>query len=353
LREKHSHNVQKNGPPDWGEPAKLAESHCHALEYELPLEVTRTPMAYVFGSREPMKDHARRIGFIAKSGLPLLIEGECGSGKEALAEMVHELSAAGGEFGRILCRQMGPVVNLAAGNGNGAVDLGQTYASARGTIFLKNVHVLSGAMQEQLLSALEQAAEPRNGTPAARLISSATEPLEGLVSRREFNAALYYRLSVYRIGLPPLRERLEDIPELFSEMLRRAANGSGATPAISSRMLEALMVYDWPGNLRELQNIARTFVVTGDAEEIIAELDGRLRMRPAVLAPRHASLSLKEQVKGASQKLESEIILRTLERHRWNRRRAAQSLKISYRSLLYKMKNCNLRVEAQATPEGE
>ena len=90
-----------------------------------------------------------------------------------------------------------------------------------------------------------------------------------------------------------------------------------------------------------------------DAEEIIAELDGRLRMRPAVLAPRHASLSLKEQVKGASQKLESEIILRTLERHRWNRRRAAQSLKISYRSLLYKMKNCNLRVEAQATPEGE
>ena len=300
-----------------------------------------------------MKDHERRIGFIAKSGLPLLIEGECGTGKEALAEMVHELSAAGGEFGRILCRQMGPVVNLAPGNGNGAVDLGQTYASARGTIFLKNVHVLSGAMQEQFLAALEQAAEPRNGTPAARLISSATEPLEGLVSRREFNAALYYRLSVYRIGLPPLRERLEDIPELFSEMLRRAANGSGATPAISSRMLEALMVYDWPGNLRELQNIARTFVVMGNAEEIIAELDGRLRMRPAVLAPRQASLSLKEQVKGASQKLESEIILRTLERHRWNRRRAAQSLKISYRSLLYKMKNCNLRVEAQATPEGE
>jgi two-component system response regulator AtoC len=310
-------------------------------------------MAYVFGSHDPMKDHERRIGFIAKSGLPLLIEGECGTGKEALAELVHELSAAGGEFGRILCRQTGPVVNLAAGNGNGAVDLSQTYASARGTIFLKNVHVLSGAMQEQFLAALEQAAEPRNGTPAARLISSATQALEGLVSRREFNAALYYRLSVYRIGLPPLRERLGDIPELFSEMLRRAANGSGAIPSISSRMLEALMLYDWPGNLRELQNIARTFVVMGDAEEIIAELDGRLRMRPAVLPPRQASLSLKEQVKGASQKLESEIILRTLERHRWNRRRAAQSLKISYRSLLYKMKNCNLRVEAQAAPEGE
>jgi two-component system response regulator AtoC len=300
-----------------------------------------------------MKDHERRIGFIAKSGLPLLIEGECGTGKEALAELVHELSATSGEFGRVLCRQTGPVVNLAAGNGNGAVDLSQTYAAAHGTIFLKNVHSLSGAMQEQFLTVLEQAAEPRTDTPAARLISSATQPLESLVSRKEFNAALYYRLSVYRIALPPLRERLEDIPELFSEMLRRAVNGTGAKPSIPSRMLEALMVYDWPGNLRELQNIARNFAVMGDAEEIIAELDSRLRMRPAVLPPRQPSLSLKEQVKGASQKLESEIILRTLERHRWNRRRAAQSLKISYRSLLYKMKNCNLRVEAQATPEGE
>jgi DNA-binding NtrC family response regulator len=310
-------------------------------------------MAYVFGSHDPMKDHERRIGFIARSGLPLLIEGECGTGKEALAELVHELNGASGEFGRILCRQTGPVVNLAAGNGNGAVDLSQTYASARGTIFLKNVHVMSGAMQEQFLTALEQAAEPKNGPPAARLISSATQALESLVSRKDFNAALYYRLSVYRIALPPLRERLEDIPELFDEMLRRAVNGSGSTPSIPSRLLEALMVYDWPGNLRELQNIARNFAVMGDAEEIIAELDSRLRMRPAVLPSRQPNLSLKEQVKGASQKLESEIILRTLERHRWNRRRAAQSLKISYRSLLYKMKNCNLRVEAQATPEGE
>jgi len=324
-----------------------------ALEYGLPLKVTRTLMAYIFGSHDPMKDHERRIGFIARSGLPLLIEGECGTGKEALAELVHELSVGGGEFGRILCRQTGPVVNLAAGNGNGAVDLSETYASARGTIFLKNIHVLSAAMQEQFLAALEQTTQPRNGTRTTRLISSATEPLEGLVSRREFNAALYYRLSVYRIGLPPLRERLEDIPELFSEMLRRAANGSGAPPSIPARMLDAMLVYDWPGNLRELQNIARTFVVMGDAEEIIAELDSRLRMRPAVLPARQASLSLKEQVKGASQKLESEIILRTLERHRWNRRRAAQSLKISYRSLLYKMKSCNLRVEAQAAPEGE
>jgi DNA-binding NtrC family response regulator len=233
--------------------------------------------------------------------------------------------------------------------------LSQIYEGARGTIFLKNVHVLSAAMQEQFLTALEQGdSQEDDARPAtARLISSATESLEGMVSRHEFNAALYYRLSVYRIGLPPLRERLGDIPELFAAMLQRAANGSAPEPPVPARMVDALMGYDWPGNLRELQNIARTYVVTGDAGEIIAELNSRSRMRSAVLPAQASSLSLTEQVKGASQKLESEIILRTLERHRWNRRRAAQSLKISYRSLLYKMKNGNLRTEPQTASEGE
>jgi two-component system, NtrC family, response regulator AtoC len=310
------------------------------------------PMAYVFGCHDRMKDHERRLGFIARSGLPVLIEGECGTGKEAFAELLHDLSGAGNGLTRILCRQSGPVVHPSGGNG--PVELSQIYEGARGTIFLKNIHVLSPAVQEQFLTALEPGDSPAGDIrpTTARLISSATEPLEGLVSRHKFSAALYYRLSVYRIGLPPLRERFGDIPELFDEMLRRCANGGSAAPPVPPRMLDVLMSYEWPGNLRELQNIARTFGVTGDADEIIAELNSRLRLKPAVLQTRPGDLSLKEQVKGAAQKLESEIILRMLERHRWNRRQTAQSLKISYRSLLYKMKNCNLRVEVQATPEG-
>ena len=114
------------------------------------------------------------------------------------------------------------------------------------------------------------------------------------------------------------------------------------------------MAYDWPGNLRELQNIARTYVVTGDDEEIIAELSSRSRVSPIFCASRATkSVRSRNRCKGASQKLESEIILRTLERHRWNRRRAAQTLKISYRSLLYKMKSCNLRIEPQTTTGGK
>ena len=142
-------------------------------------------------------------------------------------------------------------------------------------MFLKNVNRLSPAEQEQLLLALEEVADLEgNGGPpvGVRILSSATESLEPIVSRGRRNPALYHRLSVYRICLPPLRDRREDIPELFGQMVRRAANGNGAPPAPPSRLLDALMEYDWPGNLRELQNIARTYAVMAQADEIIAEL---------------------------------------------------------------------------------
>jgi DNA-binding NtrC family response regulator len=132
-------------------------------------------------------------------------------------------------------------------------------------------------------------------------------------------------------------------------MVGNALNGSAAPPPVASGLLRALMTYDWPGNLRELQNIARMYVVTCDAGEIIEELKSRSHRTSLTFSVSPDQRSLKEQVRGASQRLESEIILRTLDRHRWNRRRAAQTLQISYRSLLYKMKSCNLRTE----PEGE
>jgi two-component system, NtrC family, response regulator AtoC len=313
-------------------------------------------MPFIFGNHRVMKDLERRVGSIARSRLPVLIEGASGAGKEALAELLHNISGMGAEFTRILCRKTGPMVYSAPSIVNGGGDLGAIYLAARGTVFLKNIHLLAPAEQEQLLAALEQAADSADGKDepvvAARLVSSATEPLEPFVSRGELNPALYHRLSVYRICLPPLRERREDIPELFDHMVRRAANG-GAPSSATPSMLDVLMDYDWPGNLRELQNIARTYVVSAQAEEIIAELSNRSRLTPVALQADRDGRPLKEQVKGASRKLETEIILRTLERHHWNRRRAAQTLQISYRSLLYKMKSCNLRVQRQTAAEGK
>jgi two-component system, NtrC family, response regulator AtoC len=302
-----------------------------------------------------MKELERRIGSIARSRLPVLIEGASGTGKEALAELLHNISGIGTGFTRILCRKTGPVVYPASSMVSREADLGEIYPAARGTVFLKNIHLLAPLEQEQLLAALEQVADYGDGkdeAAAPRLLSSATEPLDPLVNRGELNPGLYHRLSVYRIWLPPLRERREDIPELFGHMVRRAANGGAPSPP-TPRMLDVLTAYDWPGNLRELQNIARTYVVSSQAEEIIEELNNRSRLTPLAMQAERDGRPLKEQVKGASQKLETEIILRTLERHHWNRRRAALSLQISYRSLLYKMKSCNLRVQRQTASEGK
>jgi len=314
-------------------------------------------MNFVFGSHERMRDLERRIGFIARSRWPVLIEGASGTGKQALAELIHNLSGDNTRFTRIICRKSGAVAYSSVPGGNGAADWQDVYGKASGTVFVKNVEMLSPAEQDQLLVALEQAADSqdREGEKLtmARVLSSTTESLDLLVKRGELNPALYHRLSVYRICLPQLRERREDIPELFDHMVRRAVHDSGTPIPATPRLLDALAAYDWPGNLRELQNIARTYVVSASADEIIAELSSRLRLQPPALAAPRDSRSLKEQVQGAARKLESEIILRTLERHHWNRRRAAQSLQVSYRSLLYKMKSCNLRTQQETAPEGK
>jgi len=356
MHEKHSHNVQKNGPDGKPLQRQLFGDNVTGFGTEIALpSIQKNPMMpFLFGSSEKMKELERRIAFISRSGLPVLIEGACGTGKESLAERLHEQSGIKGDFVRVLCQPSGLVVR-GPGKSSEVSDPGQLYASVRGSLFLKNVHLLSSDAQQQFLSAVEQSSEfdqSHTEAAAARLISSATETLEESVEHRGFLSALYYRLSVHRVSLPPLRERIQDIPELFRLMVLRAANGTTPAPAISSRVLDALMEYEWPGNLRELHNMARTCVATGDTEELIAELASRTKAPLTANAAEGAHLSLREQVRGASQKLESEIILRTLERHRWNRRRAAASLRISYRALLYKMKNCNLRIEPQSAREG-
>jgi DNA-binding NtrC family response regulator len=288
---------------------------------------------FIFGTSEKMRELERKVRSVALSGLPVLIEGEGGAGKEALARHLHALSGRTGEFFRVFCAQ--------------ARQLGALRFNASGTTFLKHVRLLPPRSQEQVLAALERGASS-DRDPVIGLVSSACKPLEELAVRGEFLPDLYYRLSAYKIYVPPLRERIQDLPELFADMVARfTVNGESAPTLRTHGLMEALMSYDWPGNLRELQNIARACVLSQFPGEIAADLRSHARQpdteRPA---------SLKEQVRSTSRKVEAEIILKALERHRWNRRRAAESLKISYRSLLYKMKSCEIRATAQMQPEG-
>ena len=299
-------------------------------------------MPFIFGDSDNMRELDRKIASIARSDLPVLIEGESGTGKEALAVHLHLLSARDSNFIRFYCR---PRV---------LQDLGHEFrglcSNARDNfIFLKHVHLLSPELQEQFLDVLELANQA--DAPVVRLVSSTTTSLQQLVIRGEFLASLYHRLSAYKIYLQPLRERIQDLPALFGDMLERFAPGD-RQPVLPppAAVLAALMTYGWPGNVRELENLARLYATSLDSDEILAELRSRSELPQRSSEATHGVVSLKDQVRQASMKLESEIILKTLERHRWNRRRAAQVLNISYRSLLYKMKHCEIRAAAKVHP---
>jgi DNA-binding NtrC family response regulator len=288
-------------------------------------------MPYYFGSTAKMLEMDRKIHFIAGSIEPVLIEGESGAGKQTLAQYLHHASSMPGQLLRIVCGHHSVTTQLERFEGPG-------------TVFLKHVHLLPAALQERLLLALEY-----DGAGGRRLICSAYEGLEQLVSKGDFLPELFYRITAYRVLVPPLRERSRDIPELFVRMMEEMQNGEERkTPPPSPAIMEALCGYSWPGNLRELSNTVRNYLLDPNADSLMSEIVGRSTVQAAGKTD-EAQLALKDQVRRASRRLEAEIILRTLERYRWNRRRTAQSLKISYRSLLYKMKEFNIRGDANGT----
>ena len=291
-------------------------------------------MDFFFGFTEKMRELEWKAEPIARSYMPILIEGETGTGKERLARHLHLLRATGGHLVKFLCDSspgevFGGIINKEEA-------AGRLREASQDTFLLKRVHRLPSPVQERILLLLDEIRDP-----FPFLISTAGDSLEQLAAGGRFLPELLYRISAYRILLPPLRERREDIPQLFRLMLSEAADEKGApAPAPDARELDILADYSWPGNLRELQNVARGYLLAPGA----AALEREINARRAILKTRNPA-ALKDQVKQASKRVEGEIILRALEQHRWNRRRTAEALQISYRSLMYKMKNCNIRTE--------
>ena len=295
-------------------------------------------MDFWFGQTDRMRDLQNKAAQIARSYVPILIEGETGTGKERLAQHLHELRAAGGRLVRFLCDSAPSVV---FGETACSGEMGLEEAS-RDTLLLKRIHRLPVSAQERVLLWFD---EIRGPYPF--LISTTSDTIERLAAPERFIPELLYRISAYRIALPPLRERRQDIPQVFRLMLAEIGQQMDVRVVMPNlRAMEALMDYSWPGNLRELQNLARQFLLMPDSSALEIEMESRrqsvLRSRPS------GSPALKAQVKQASKQVEGEIILRALEQHRWNRRRAAEALRISYRSLMYKMKNCDIRNEMGA-----
>ncbi len=206
-----------------------------------------------------------------------------------------------------------------------------------GTVFLEEIGDLSSGCQAGLLDLLPQLETNGNGSRRARLICGSARDLETDVKQGRFREDLYYRISGVCLRLPPLRQRKEDIPCLVNFFLAKYAQDFGRpAPILSAATQKLFNEYSWPGNIRELEDAAKAIVALGDESVAMGGL--RAMLTKSDRFGNGEQVSLKQASRAASRQAEKELILRVLNRTRWNRRRAAQELQISYKALLYKLK---------------
>jgi len=210
------------------------------------------------------------------------------------------------------------------------------------TIFLDRIDELDLENQKALLSILPDGEIDEDGAYRARIIASTSRDLEKDIDSGRFRRELYFRINGVCLRLPPLRDRKEDIQVFMRHFLAKHAGELGReATALSEAELEFLVTHDWPGNIRELENLARRIVLLGDFGKALEELGGMRRLE-STQAEQPLAFSLKAAARTASRRAERDLIAKALERTHWNRKRAARELQISYKSLLYKIKQTGL-----------
>jgi two-component system response regulator AtoC len=288
-------------------------------------------MDFVEGGSPSMRGVEAVMREVAQSEVPVLLLAERGAGKKATARRVHDLSRRGGQSFR--------VVSCATLESAKFEELaGQAGLLGEGTVFLEELAELSAEGQAWLLQALTRGNGNNGRSPSLpRLICGSARDLEAEVRVGNLREDLYYRISGVCLRLPPLRQRREDITMLMEHFLRKYGRDfQRAVPALSEETQRLFQEYSWPGNVRELENAAKAIVALGDERVAMGGLRAML-LRPD-LGGNGSRVSLKQVARAASREAEKEIILRALTRTRWNRRRAAEELQISYKALLYKLK---------------
>jgi len=305
---------------------------------------------------------------VADSELTVLIRGESGTGKEIVARMLHALSGrSDSTITKVNCAAIprdlleAELFGYEKGAFTGAhkTKPGRFEVANKGSIFLDEIGDMPLELQSKLLQVLEQQEFVRVGGinnihVDVRIICATNKNLEDAIRRQLFRDDLFYRLNEITIHLPPLRERREDIPLLANHFLRKYNELYQKDRAeLSQPTMNMLMRFAWPGNVRQLENLIKQVVVRGDesiAEELLtagvpatipnrADKYSELSDEEAEIA---ASYSLKKRVGLAIAREEKQLISEILNKTNWNRRKAADLLEISYRSLLYKIKEYSL-----------
>jgi len=277
------------------------------------------------------------MGDIARTNIPVLVVGESGSGKQMFAHRIHLLSLhADEEMAKVACASM-KLEEFSA-------ELERQASRRVGTVLFDEIGELDPACQRHLLHSLPDGDEhPRPQTLTARVISTTSRNLDEEMCAGRFRSELFYRMNGVCLRLPPLRERKKDIPSLAEFfMVKHAMLFRRPRRALSSRTLEIFLEYNWPGNIRQLENVVKNIVALGDEDLSVAELAASLSEKHLPASNQRWD-SLKAAARAASREAERELILRALERTHWNRKRAARELQISYKSLLYKLKQIGLQ----------
>ena len=287
---------------------------------------------FVEGLGQSMKALEGVTRELARSEVPVLLLAERGAGKRATAERIHQMSAHQAEpFRVVACADVNEEM-LAEGRQGIAGLFGS------GTVYLDELADLTSSCQEALLDVLAVQSNGHGNGNRARLICGSARDLEAEVKAARFREDTYYRISGVCLRLPPLRQRREDIPALVNFFLIKYAHDfRRPVPQLSVATQRLFQEYAWPGNIRELEDAAKAIVALGDESVAMGGLRSLLMMK-SERGGNGERISLKQASRAASREAEKELILKVLNKTRWNRRRAAQELQISYKALLYKLK---------------
>ena len=314
-----------------------------------------------------MQNIRARVNRVAAVDVPVLILGESGSGKEVVARLIHKLSSrARRAFLKVNCAALpselleSELFGYEPGAFTGATrpKPGKFELAHKGTILLDEIAEMPPSLQAKLLHVLQDQQFSRLGgrstiTVDVRILAATNADIKQAMADKRIREDLYYRLNAFTLLLPPLRERQEEIPLLLKHFMARfAARYARAPLPFSPKLLEACLRYPWPGNLRELENFVKRYLILGDEALVFGELTRR-ETAPgdgATKGLEPAPGGLKSLVRSLKDGAEAEAITAALDQTQWSRRRAAHLLKISYKALLYKMRQYGIGAETPAAP---